>query len=439
MDILNHDFSHAVPLLLKTLKQHPENTSLRVALGRAYLYQGKYRAAIRQFREVLRRDPKNRLARLELARALGDRGDYTASSDIYRALLADNPRDEAAAIGLSNNLMHENKASEAMQVARQGLHQHPESLVLQEYEDRIRQEVFGGDENVIRKRNMSLTSGVNYIGDSIGNRLWRFSHLYSYPITPHLRNDLSLDERHMTASEAADIEPASVASGMDTLRYGVGRWAIVNLGGGAVRFGDGTSRSIYNAGLALRPVKSLWLSGNFSRAPFYPDATAAGYDLTTEGWRARADWRPGPWRVNAWWWKQHYTDGNLSRRGSVETYRWFGRPGLSVQAGYQYTRIDFHQNLDHGYFSPDEYQSHLGMTGLRFRVKRIFHARYTARLGTESIAQDAPFQTAWELSLGNWLTLKRWEVGGEYFRLHLVQNSGAFVTHGGVLYAKFRF
>lgn len=436
LDILSRDFSHAVRILKKALKQNPEDASLRVALGRAYLYQGRNALAIRQFRAVLNRDPHNRLARLQLARALGDKGNWKASSAIYQSMLAANPADEAAAIGLTNNLIHQRQSAQAMRVAQQGLKQHPQSMVLQELQDRIRQGEFGGNEDVVASRNNGLTSGLYYADDSAGNRSYDFSQLLNYEITPHLRNDLSLDEKRMTGG---DLSPAVAISGVDTLHYQIGRWANVSLGGGAVRFADSTSRSLYNAELDIRPVNSLLLGGGFSRVPFYPDITAAGYDLTAEGWHAVAIWRPGPWRLNATWWRQHYTDGNMSKHGSAEVYRWFGSPSLSVEAGYRFTRIDFHHNLLHGYFDPDEYQSHLGETGVRFRVTRAFHAQYVARIGAESIAQNAPFQAAWELSLRNWLTLGRFDIGGEYAHMHLVQSSGAFVAHGGLFYVHYRF
>ncbi len=436
MDMLSRDFSKAVHLLKKSLEQHPEDNRLRVLLGRAYLYQAKEALAIKEFREALRRDPQDRFARLELARALADRGDYKASSQIYRNLLAANAGDEAAAIGLTNNLMCKKQAAEALRVANQGLAHHPDSLVLQEYKDRIRQGVFGCDANVVERKVKTLESGVNYISDSAGDRTWEFSQRFNYEITAHVLNRLRVEERNMTSTGSA---PAKVEAETDTLQFGLGRWAILNLGGGGVTFGDGTARTLYRAGLDFHPVKSLWLGAGFSRTPFYPDAKAASYDLTAEGWHALAAWRPESWRVKGWWSREHYTDGNLARRGGAEVYRWFGGPALSIQTGYRYTNYEFRVDLDHGYFSPDEYQSHLGLTGVRFRVKRVFHAEYLARVGAESISRGGPFQSAWEISLRNWVTLGRWEMGGLYFRLHLLQNTGAFVSHGGRFYVRYRF
>ncbi len=436
MDMLNRRFSKAVHLLKKSLEQHPEDNRLRVALGRAYLYQGKQVLAIRQFREALRRDPQDRLARLGLAHALADRGDYKASSQVYQELLAVNADDEAAVIGLTNNLMHEKRAAEALRVANEGLAHHPDSLVLQEYKDRIQQGEFGGNENVVERPVKSLEGGANYIGDSIGDRSWEFTQRFNYEITPHVLNRLHVEERNMSST---DSTPAKVAAGTDVLQFGLEHWAILNLGGGGVRFGDGTARTLYNAGLDSHPAKSLWLGAGFSRTPFYPDAKAASYDLTAEGWHALAAWRPRSWRVNAWWSGQHYTDGNLGRRGGAEVYRWFGSPSLSFQTGYRFTHYDFRQNPHHGYFSPDEYQSHLGLTGVRFRLKRVFRAEYLARGGAESISRGEPFQAAWEISLRNWVSLGKWEIGGQYFHLHLVQNTGAFVAHGGQLYVRYGF
>jgi len=436
MEMLNRRFSEAVDILRKALERSPEDNRLRVALGRAYLYQGKEGLAIRQFREALRRNPRDRLARLELARALADRGDYKASSQLYQELLAANAGDEAAAIGLTNNLMHQKQASEALRVANQGLARHPDSLVLQEYKDRIRQGEFGGDERAPKRPLSDLQGGINYISDSMGDRSWLFSQGFNYEIAPRVVSRLQVDERDMTSPDSA---PARVSAATDALHFRLTNWALLNLGGGGVRFGDGTGRGLYNTGLDFQPAKSLWLGAGFSRTPFYPDAKAAGYDLTAEGWHALAAWRPGPWRVNAWWSGEHYSDGNLGRRGGAEVYRWFGSPRLSFQTGYRFTHYDFRQDPGHGYFSPDEYQSHLGLTGVRFRVKKLFHAEYLARVGAESISRGGPFQTAWEISLRNWVSLGKWEIGGQYFHLHVVQNTGAFVSHGGQLYLRYRF
>ncbi|HUZ04608.1 MAG TPA: tetratricopeptide repeat protein, partial [Acidobacteriaceae bacterium] len=158
-DILNRQFTKAIKLLQKSLKRFPEDNRLRVTLGRAYLYRGKTGLAIRQFRQALRHDPHDRLASLELARALADRRDYKASSQIYGELLATNAGDEAAAIGLTNNLMHQKQATAALRVANRGLAHHPDSLVLQEYKDRIRQGEFGGDEGASARRANNLQAG----------------------------------------------------------------------------------------------------------------------------------------------------------------------------------------------------------------------------------------------------------------------------------------
>lgn len=332
--MLNRRFSEAVHLLKESLERFPEDDGLRVALGRAYLYEGKERRAIRQFREVLRRNPDDHLAKLELGRALADRGDYKESTQIYRELLASNAGDEAAAIGLTNNLMHEKQSTEALRVANEGLAHHPNSLVLQEYKDRIKQGEFGGDERARERRFNDMQSGMNYMSDSSGDQSWEFSQGFDYEVAPRVSSQLKVEERNLTSTDSI---PANVAAGTDELHFKLTNSAVLNLGGGGVRFGDGTDRALYGTGLDIHPAELLWLGVGFSRTPFYPDAKAAGFNLTAEGWHVLAAWHPRSWSVNAWWSKEHYSDGNVGRRGSAEVFRWFGPPSLSVEAGYQFT------------------------------------------------------------------------------------------------------
>ena len=76
--VLERHFGQAIRVLRSGLKDHPEDTHLRLELGRAYLSAGEDGPALRLFREILRTQPEQRDAKLELARALGFRGEYKA-------------------------------------------------------------------------------------------------------------------------------------------------------------------------------------------------------------------------------------------------------------------------------------------------------------------------------------------------------------------------
>jgi len=69
----------------------PADRTLKIELGRAYLYNRQDDRAMHLFREVLREEPSNRLAKIELARALGYQRDYEASNVLYHDLLDARP------------------------------------------------------------------------------------------------------------------------------------------------------------------------------------------------------------------------------------------------------------------------------------------------------------------------------------------------------------
>jgi len=210
-------------------------------------------------------------------------------------------------------------------------------------------------------------------------------------------------------------------------------------GAGEVRFSDHTTRTLYNADVAFHPAKRAWVDVGFSRSPFYPTAKAAAFDLLTEGWHVVGDWRPGPWQLNGWWSKQHYSDSNVSRRQGFELARWFGTSNLAFGTGYRLVHYDFSQDLHHGYFSPDEYWSHMGLAGVNFRVGKAFHSECLAHVGEESISLGSPYRLAWEVTLRNRVELGHWEVGGDYSYFSLAQVTGAFRAKGGRFVIAYRF
>src|SRR5215469_16105708 len=163
--MLQRRYAQAIKVLEKAATRFPGDSRLLVELGRAFVYNGEDRRAIRLFRDVLRQEPANRPAKLGLAQALGYRGDFKESDRLYNELLAANPGDEAAAIGLVNNLMHQRRTVEAGGVAREALARHPNSLRLQEYKDRLEQGQLGADERVPRRMPNALFGYGDYVAD----------------------------------------------------------------------------------------------------------------------------------------------------------------------------------------------------------------------------------------------------------------------------------
>jgi len=181
--MLQRRYAQAIKVLEKAVARFPGDSRLRVELGRAFVYNGEDRRAIRVFRDVLRQEPANRPAKLGLAQALGYRGDFKESDRLYEELLAANPDDEAAAIGLVNNLMHQRRTVEARRVVQEALARHPNSLLLQEYKDRLEEGQLGADERVTRQMPNALLGYGDYVADSEGNRFWQLSQRFDSQIT----------------------------------------------------------------------------------------------------------------------------------------------------------------------------------------------------------------------------------------------------------------
>lgn len=434
--ILERHYREAIRLLKGGLERFPADNRIRVELGRAYLANHQDAPAIKLFREALRREPNNRLARLGLARVLAYRRDWKASDPLYRALLKPDEHDEAAEIGLAGNLIHQGRRAEAQQIVAIGLEQHPNSLVLQEYADRLQQAKLGADEREPAPRPNRVQTDADYVSDTAGNVSWRSSQRFDYQLSPSLSNQVTIEERWL---RHGGRPPANVAAGTDEIQLRLSGPLALTVGGGGVRFADGTDRALYRTALDYHPADKMWLQLGFSRSPFYPDTHAARFDLTTEGWLAIFDWHPGLWQANVWWSRQQFSDGNVGRRGSAEVLRWIGTSRLAVGGGYRFTRYDFKEDPGHGYFSPDEYQSHLGITGLRVRMRKVFTGEYLVRAGGESLGRGAPFQAAWEASLRNRAFVGNWELGADYFYFHLTQSTGAYGAQAGRVVVAYHF
>jgi hypothetical protein len=118
--------------------------------------------------------------------------------------------------------------------------------------------------------------------------------------------------------------------------------------------------------------------------------------------------------------------------------RWIGNSHFAVGLGYQYTHSSFSQTLAHGYFSPNQYHSHLGLGGFRFGIGKIYRGEYIGEYGAETVDQN-PYQIAWEATAKNRFVLGKLEMGADYTYFHLAQSTGAFRAQVGRLSVAYRF
>ncbi len=415
--------SEAIKILREGLKHNPANTALQLELGRAYSETRRDGRAEKLFREILKRDPDHREAQLELARCLAYQGQYKESDALYGHLLALNPEDEAAAIGLTSNLIREGKATEAAAISDSGLKYHPNSLRLMEFKDRIAGGLLGADERSAPTGMNEFSAETSYVDDSAGNHSWREMERLEWRVNSQFTSE-SRVEQHVLHSLDDPLQVVGTAS--EIVHWRPLEKLAMTAGGGGVRFDDGNVSAIYETSLTGQVANHLLVGAGFSRSPVIPDAEAAEFRITAQGWDSLVFWAPEHWQVSARGLRRHYTDGNIGDQESLDVQRRWNLQKISFTAGYRFRHYGFSQNLAHGYFSPDDYRSHQATLGVAVQPNRKYRGEVVGRFGAESIVSGANFQAAWEVHVRNQLTLGHWGLGLDYSRYHMAQFTGAF-------------
>ncbi|HEU5415790.1 MAG TPA: hypothetical protein VFW31_18635 [Candidatus Angelobacter sp.] len=430
--LTDHNPKEALRLVLDGLVAFPDNDELELQLARVFVYEKHDAQAISRINSVLGRNPSNRDARLALAQVYGYREEYNKSDPIYRELLQQNPDDEAAALGLIHNLLLEGKREEARLQLQAALQRHPTSLLLLEYNDYVSASARSTKE--VRTSNYGrVQSGESFFSDSSGNRSLYSSQALSYQIARNVSSSTRMDE---TALWKTAVPYRTVVSGWEELRWRFNRYFAARASGGAVRFADATSDALYSGDIEIYPYKGLALSGGYSRFPILPTFDAASLDLLSSGWHEHVDYNTKNFSLNATGNLTHYTDGNRSEREFGEAMRWFPVGRISLGGGYAFRHIHFQQELDHGYFSPSQYWSHLGAGGVRLNIGKFYRAEYLGYLGGERINAGG-FTTAGELLVRNEFFYRRFNFEANFSHFQLVQSTAAFrsdVLSGAVGY-----
>jgi tetratricopeptide (TPR) repeat protein len=434
--MLDRHYRQAVNVLQRGVKDHPADNRLRLELGRAYVLAGAQHKAIRLLREVVGAEPENRSAKVELAFALSYDLQYERSNAIFRELLLVDEGDEAAAIGLASNLLHQMRIPEATNVVKRALAIHPNSLRLQEYKDRIESGKFSGEELEPELRHNLVDASADYFNDSGGNHSWGSTERVEFAIGRDLQNRIVFAQQFQHSRD--DLFEALQAFS-EQMRWRPREGLIVQGGGGAIRFGNADVNSIYETSVAIQPRRRFILGASFGRIPIIPNAEATEHRLTAQGWVAFGGWTRDRWQANLRATRQHYTDKNIcSREFADATRTWIGGR-LTFEAGYFYRRESFEKDFAHGYFSPNLYQSHLGMVGAVFRTATLYRGEGLVYAGAESVASGQSYQSAWEIDVRNELLWKNWTLELDYSKYHLVQDTGAFRADAGRFEFAYRF
>lgn len=430
-----HDEAKALTLIKEGLLRFPDQEELKIQLARVYVEQKHDRQAIGLLNSLLLANPSDRSAKLALAQIYGYRDNYAQSDRLYRELLEANADDEAAALGLVHNLLLEGKREAAREELHQALVRHPTSLELLEYNDYLAEKPTSESQPRPVHRVQNTES---FFADTSGNRSLYSAQGINYQFTRNLTSRVRVEE---TSLWKTGTITETLLSGAAEGRYRLNKYLAVRSSVGAVRFIDDNSRVLYGGDLELSPRKDLLLSGGFARYPIAPTFDSMAFDLLAEGWHSRLDYHPKNLTVSVSLSLAHYNDGNHAEREWVEGLRWFPWHDnqFAIGGGYAFRHIHFTKDLNHGYFSPNQYRSHLGAAGFRMRLSKHYRAEILGYGGGELLEDFANYSPAGELLVRNDFFFGHWDLTTDYSYYHLIQTTGAFRANAATVTLGYKF
>src|SRR5258707_6688907 len=291
-------------------KQPGAEFEKQIELARQYVLNRNDKRAVSILHAVLRKAPSNRDAKLELALILGYREDYKHSDRLYRELLAADANDEAAALGLIRNLLRERRTREAQSELQQALALHPNSILLQESNDRAELQQGTASDKTERRANL-LQAGESFFADSAGNRSLLSTQLVQYQINRFVESRLRLSQLSLWNGTGPK---ANVLTGADELQFRLTKFLAVSAEGGAVRFADQSTRVVYGGDLQLIPYSRLDLFGGDSGTPVSPTFNSTQFDLLAHGSHGRLHSHPQLLRISARFSQEDHSDGKRAER-----------------------------------------------------------------------------------------------------------------------------
>ena len=366
----------------------PGHAQASLERAKVLSWSGKNAEAAEAFRALLVRDSQNREARLGLARSLAWAGRQQDARHEYAILLERNPADAEALVGMAQTHAWSGDLVNARRLYEQALASTPEqrdALLGLAYVD-----LWAGDRGAADS--MGLKLDARYPGD---------------PEVAELRREVSKSGNPWVSGYATSLDDTDDHR-MDTLRLETGfGFRLFDLGVGVVRYdlehpveGDSTIQGIYETA-SFRPtsrqrvslrlgaerlespggerdtlmlgglswtygIGGLWqLTAGFDHDPYRYSTAILVNKVTVDDFRLRADATPWPaWRLGGGFARGELDalgPGTENTRDGFDVGAWYRHPfgRITGEAGYIYRFLDYAQDLDLGYFDPQDFTSHL--------------------------------------------------------------------------------
>ncbi|HWG41104.1 MAG TPA: hypothetical protein VN658_11180, partial [Candidatus Acidoferrales bacterium] len=315
----------------------------------------------------------------------------------------------------------EGKRAEARAQLQQAFTRHPTSLQLQQYSDYLASEPMEGQ----ARRFHRVQNTESFFADTSGNRSVYSGQGLVYQFSKNITSRMGVDETSLWKTRTFT---ETVLSGAADTRLRLGNYVAVRTSLGAVRFADASSQLLYGGDLELYPIKGLNVSGGFSRYPISPTFDSTAFDLLAHGWHGHVDYRGHNLSIAGSFSLTHYSDSNHGEREWGEALRWFPWHDnqFAIGGGYAFRHIHFTKDLNHGYFNPSQYRSHLGAAGFRMRLGKHYRGEYLGYGGAEILEDFAGYSPAGVAAIKNDFLWGQWDLAADYSYYHLIQATGAF-------------
>jgi tetratricopeptide (TPR) repeat protein len=402
-------YSEAVARYERVLALDPHHRVAALERAKVLSWDRRFAEAAGAFLSLLASAPDDREARLGLARSLSWGGNQAAARAEYRTVVDTDPRDVEGLVGVAQTYAWSGQPANARTWYERALEVEPgrkEALLGLAYLD-----LWGGDAVTAERRAQDLEQRfpddreVGELATAIraGRTPWVRTAYDAVTDTDDNELDISrlevgrgLSPRTDAAFGAAryDMTSPGRSSTGDTF-YGIFGWRPAK--GHRVALRAGTDRNRDSAGVRSSETVGgiVWswgqgapwqgsVSANRDTFRYSTDILDAGilvdsYALEASGplgGRWRTDLGTGLWDLS---------DGNRRRSAHLGArYRW-PVGGVTLDTGYVFRYLDYDEDLDNGYFDPQDFTAHLATASLH----RAFAAdRGWWRLAIESGVQS---------------------------------------------------
>jgi tetratricopeptide (TPR) repeat protein len=377
-------FPEAIERYERLLLLQPDNVDAMHERAKVLSWSQRFGEAEAAFRSLLERDPSHREAQLGLARVLSWSGQQTAARAEYERVLAQNEADVDATVGVAQTWAWSGNRTIARQWYERALEVDQDFLgsllgvayldlaegdlrsaariaaqLASQYPDNS--DVASLMRAVETARRPWYRAAWERLADTERNELdiSRFEIGWNLPGRAQLSLGISRFDMSSVSGKGRIDSPSIIL----TANPGTESRIIARIGADFRDDSAGNSSTELIGGLAWQqnfsPNWRMVVAGDRDSFRYSVRILDEGITTTTYGVRLHGD--PGDYfRMTLGIGGATFSDDNERLNGDIGLWLRLPAPRMTLQVGYVGRYLDFDQDLPHGYFDPQDFQSHIG-------------------------------------------------------------------------------